>query len=190
MKPNDADLRRYIRESAEYIEQRRRESRVFEKKPKEYEIIKASLDRAERHMHAMHKELCDIEKRMSYGEMLQFHEAHSYIQLARERALAAIGPLSDAKVLIRRDPATRAMREQKTALNLAHAFLEPPGKPSRATRAVARRIMVAAKIEEPSPEAMTKWLKEIRAEFDAHDRDARDRSSAEVAEVKRKRNGK
>jgi hypothetical protein len=181
----DADLEKCIQDSAQYIRNRRKLEREFGKGAEDYEILKGKLDRADRKLNEMLDELTGITVQMqSNNRWHGYREVLRYVRKAREAAGAALGPLSDAKVVIRRDPATRAMWEQKTALNLAHGHLEPPGKPNRrGTRALARRIMDAAGIEEPSPEAMTKWLREIRAEWDASERRCAEMSKAE-------RNGK
>jgi len=171
MKPTEAETNRYIRECVDYIRERRKQDREFAKGADDYKILKGKLDRAERKLHEMLDELAGITIQMQlHNRWHAYHEALRYIINARKTAGGALGPLADASLAIRRDPATRAMWEQKTAINQAHAFLEPPGKPNRGTRALARRIMDAAGIAHPSKESMTKWLREIRADWDAGER--------------------
>ena len=175
----NADLEKWVQESAQYIRDRREQERRYGKGAEDYKILKGKLDRAERHLQAMLDELTSITTQMDMNNRWAgYWEVERYVRKARQAAGGAIGPLSDANVVIRRDPATRAMREQKTAINQAHAFLEPPGKPNRGTRDLARRIMDAAGIEHPSTEAITKWLREIRAEADEADRQAAQREAA------------
>ena len=180
----NADLEKWVQESAQYIRDRREQERRYGKGAEDYEILKGKLDRADRKLCEMLDELTGITVQMQRNNRWHgYREVLRYVRKAREAAGAALGPLSDAKVVIRRDPATRAMREQKTALKLAHGHLEPPGKPNRGTRDLARRIMDAAGIEHPSTEAITKWLREIRADWDASER-----RCAEIG--KAERNGK
>ena len=180
----DAELENWIQDSAQYIRNRREQDREFGKGAEDYKILKGKLDRAEKRLNQMLGELAGIQKQMRVHHRWRgYWEVERYVGKARAAAAIAFAPLSDAKVVIRRDPATRAQQEQRTALTLAHACLEPPETRSRDTRKVARRIMDAAGIEHPSKESMTNWLREIRADWNASER-----RCAEISKIAR--NGK
>ena len=182
MKATEAATKRYIRECVEYIEAQRAWDRELLPSADDHAVVRMKLERAERHLRDLMAELHGVEQQM-HGQLKVLNGAWPLIRGACECAARTSAPLAAAKSAMEHQPATRALREQKTAINQAHAYLEPPGKPNRGTRDLARRIMDAAGIEHPSPEAITKWLRDIRADWDASER-----RCAEVG--KAERNGK
>ena len=164
------DLERSTKNAVEYILKMREFDNALGKSPTVYPIIKGKLDRAKRHLILMFDELESIDKQLETNRRwFGYFDVRLFIKPAMIAAGPALDLLSDAEAAIRRDPATRAKREQRTAVLLAHLYLERPGEPNRATRKLARRIMLSAGIDEPTEEAMTKWLREIRADAIARD---------------------
>ena len=164
------DLDRSIKKAVECILKMREFDNALGKSPIVYPIIKGKLDRAERHLSLMFDELESIDKQLETNRRwFGYFDVRLFIKPAMIAAGPALDLLADAKAAIRRNPATRAKPEQWTAVFLAHIYLERPGEPNRGTRELARRIMLAAGIEEPTEEAMTKWLREIRKDAVARD---------------------
>lgn len=158
---HDAELKKFIRDSAQYIKDRRRQKMLFERASEDYEIIKDKLDRAERHLNAALKELGDLRAGMRYGSRWwAFREARPYVKEARDLVGKALAPLSDATVVVRRDKVTRALEDQRIAVRLAYAHDRDP----RQVRSVARRIMIEAGIKAPKSEStITNWINKERA---------------------------
>ena len=170
MKDGAEYFERARKNAVEYILTMRKLDNALGKSPSVYPIIKGKLDRAQRHLNAMLDELESIDRQLETNRRwFGYSDVRMFINQVMIAAGPAVDLLSNAKAAIRRDPATRAKREQKTAVRLAHLYLERPGEPNRGTRELARRIMLAAGIEEPTEEAMTKWLREIRKDAVARD---------------------
>lgn len=159
----DNTLEQSVRDAAQYIRDRRRSAHLWEKRANDHAIIKKKLDRVQRRVESALTELGDLQWDTRFHERwFAYSEVRQYVQRAREQIGNALGPLSDAQVIIRRPPPTRSMREQQTALRLAEAIIGATHP--RKVRGIARRIMMEADIQLPTDEAMTKWLRQIRQE--------------------------
>jgi hypothetical protein len=159
MKPENPEQR--IRDAAQYILEKRRSGRQWDKQADDHDMIQKKLARIERHLLAAVNELTSLQSDMRLGgRWWAFKDARRFLRKAKEQIGGALGPLSDAQGAAQRPPSTRAMKEQQTALRLAEEMVGATHP--RKVRDIALRIMVEAGIQLPTPEAMTKWLRAIR----------------------------
>jgi len=157
-----AELEKWIKECAQHIKSRRKHKAQFEKTAAEYALVKSKLDDAEHQLKFLLESLKAVHVDMHYDRRWNaFNAAAKHVRQAREAAAAVLIPLDAAKAAIRRDPATRLLEEQYTAVKLAAAVI-PPRKRKPSARAVAKAIMTAAGIKEPRDSTISNWLREIR----------------------------
>jgi chromosome segregation ATPase len=162
------ELDKWTKEAVRHIENTRKHKAQFEKSADEYVLVKSKLDQAEHHLRMLLESLQAVQLDMHYGKRWSnFNAAAKHVRKARESAAAALAPLDAAKTAIRREPATRLLEEQKTAVRLAAAVTEPR-KRNPSTRDVAKAIMAAAGIPEPlSDSTVSTWLREFRKKSDS-----------------------
>lgn len=153
----NARIMRWVRSSADYIQGRQRRERFTNKGADRSDVLRTKLRRAERKLKEAERELRDVYSQILLEDLSAFDEALPRIARAREATIDAFPAMHDALAMMPAKGPGRTLRDQRAAVQLAEAMVT-----DGEVRRVARQIMMEAGIKEPSPEAITKWLKEIR----------------------------
>jgi hypothetical protein len=155
---NDAELEQWISDCAQYIRRTREQKEQSRKDPEAHKIVKRKIERAEKYLTSLMNELAALHcATRRTGKWRDFRTAQPYIDHALHQARAVLGPLHAAKAMAHRETRTRALKDQRSAVRLAYAVI---GNSPRSVKNVSRRIMLAAEIDEPGDEAMTKWIRQ------------------------------
>lgn len=127
----------------------------------EYDGFLAELEAIECDLQSAYDRLASLRNHFARGEMQPYHYSAKPLSDSCEYAIKALTDVKNAKqsAAFEHPPKTRALYLQKWATIEAAGLV---GASDRRVCSIAKRLMLEARISEPSTAAMRRWLAEYR----------------------------
>lgn len=173
MAHTDADISAWVKSCAKYLIEKRDRELFFSgrRTPSgdavphfhDYDGVMSELDSLERDINSALRRITNLHTHFCMGELIPFEGTHNDIVRARDALWTAWSSVTKAKQDTREmhPPPGKALSLQKAATRLATGPFAV-GDGFRSVRALAKRIMIEAKLPVPDEKTITNWIRELK----------------------------
>ena len=173
MAQTDADISAWVKSCAAYLIEQRDSDLFFSGRQTppgdegshfhDYDGFMSELDSLEREISSSLSRATNLDKHFRMGELIPFEHAQKDIERVKNALKNALVSVNQAEHDTREmhPPPGKALSLQKAATRLATGPFAV-GEGFRSVRALAKRIMIEAKLPIPDEKTITNWIRELK----------------------------